>query len=236
MNAAEFKSVGKSYDGKEVLTDFSLAVEKGERIVILGPSGCGKTTGLRLLAGFIAPTNGTISITGEIVAKDGRNFKEPENRGLGMVFQDLALWPHMTVKENIEFGLKAKKIPDRERQERIRNILGLLQIEDKINTKPSLLSGGQKQRVALARSLALLPEILLMDEPLSSLDFELSFKLRAEILHLQKDFGFSLLYVTHDLEEAFSIATKIVLMKNGRIDQIGSCEKMKQYLESIRTK
>ena len=236
MNTAEFMSVGKSYNGKEVLIDFSLAVEKGERIVILGPSGCGKTTVLRLLAGFIAPTSGAISITGEIVAKDGRNFKEPENRGLGMVFQDLALWPHMTAKENIEFGLKAKKIPDKERQERIRNILGLLQIEDKVNTKPSLLSGGQKQRVALARSLVLLPKILLMDEPLSSLDFELSFKLRAEILNLQKNFGFTLLYVTHDLEEAFSIATKIVLMKNGRIDQMGPCEKMTQYLESIRTK
>jgi len=235
MNAAEFKSVGKSYNGKEVLTDFSLAIEKEERIVLLGPSGCGKTTVLRLLAGFIAPTSGAISITGEIVAKDGRIFKEPEDRGLGMVFQDLALWPHMTVKENIEFGLKAKKIPNKERQERIRNILGLLQIEDKINTKPSLLSGGQKQRVALARSLVLLPKILLMDEPLSSLDFELSFKLRSEILNLQKNFGFALLYVTHDREEAFSIATKIVLMKNGRIDQMGSCEKMKQYLENIRT-
>ena len=235
MNAAEFKSVGKSYNGKEVLTDFSLAIEKEERIVLLGPSGCGKTTVLRLLAGFIAPTSGAISIMGEIVAKDGRNFKEPEKRGLGMVFQDLALWPHMTVKENIEFGLKAKKIPNKERQERIRNILGLLQIEDKINTKPSLLSGGQKQRVALARSLVLLPKILLMDEPLSSLDFELSFKLRSEILNLQKNFGFALLYVTHDREEAFSIATKIVLMKNGRIDQMGSCEKMKQYLENIRT-
>ena len=235
MNAAEFKSVGKSYHGKEVLIDFSLAVEKGERIVLLGPSGCGKTTVLRLLAGFIAPTSGVISITGEIVAKDGRNFKEPEDRGLGMVFQDLALWPHMTAKENIEFGLKAKKIPDKERQERTKNILGVLQIEDKINTKPSLLSGGQKQRVALARSLVLLPKILLMDEPLSSLDFELSFKLRTEILDLQKNFGFTLLYVTHDLEEAFSMATKIVLMKNGRIDRMGSSEKMKQYLESIRT-
>ncbi len=231
MNIIEFENVTKHYSGQTALHDFSLAVAEGERIVILGPSGCGKTTVLRLLAGFIPPDSGAIKIAGETVAADGRTLKEPERRNLGMVFQDLALWPHLTVKGNLEFGLKARGVPKAERENRICTILGLVQMEEYAGVRPANLSGGQQQRVALARALVLNPRALLMDEPLSSLDLELNIRLRKEILELHNNIGFTLLYVTHDHDEAFDIGTRIVIMKDGNIDMAGSVEESREYFE-----
>lgn len=236
MKVIAFREVSKYYGGRVAVGDFSLEIEEGERLVILGPSGCGKTTLLRLVAGFIPPDSGSIMIGGEIVAADGRIIKPPEERGVGMVFQDLALWPHLTVKENLAFGLKAKGVPKREREERIREIVDLVQMGEYVQAKPAELSGGQQQRVALARALVLQPKVLLMDEPLSSLDLELSVRLRGEVLRLQKDLGFTLLYVTHDREEAFDIGTRVVVMTgNGRIERIGSIEEVRAYLVARTT-
>ncbi len=232
MNIIEFKSVSKSYNAKRAIQDLTLEIEEGERIVVLGPSGCGKTTLLRLLAGFIPPDSGTIAIDGEVVAAEGRNLKEPEDRNLGMVFQDLALWPHLTVKGNLEFGLKARGVRASERSRRIREVLGLVQMEEEIAARPAELSGGQQQRVALARALVLQPKALLMDEPLSNLDYELNVRLRMEILRLQRQLGFTLLYVTHDREEAFDIGTRIVVMKAGRIERMGTVEEIRDHLSA----
>jgi len=232
MNIIEFKSVSKSYNAKRAIQDLTLEIEEGERIVVLGPSGCGKTTLLRLLAGFTPPDSGTIAIDGEVVAAQGRNLKEPEDRNLGMVFQDLALWPHLTVRGNLEFGLKARGVRASERSRRIREVLGLVQMEEEIAARPAELSGGQQQRVALARALVLQPKALLMDEPLSNLDYELNVRLRMEILRLQRQLGFTLLYVTHDREEAFDIGTRIVVMKAGRIERMGTVEEIRDHLSA----
>jgi len=216
----EFQSVSKSYNGRPALLDFSLAIEKGERIVVLGPSGCGKTTVLRLLAGFLAPDSGSIRIGIDLVARDGRNLREPEERGLGMVFQDLALWPHLSVRGNLEFGLRAKHVPATQREQRIREMLHLVEMEEYLNAKPAELSGGQQQRVALARALVLHPQALLMDEPLSNLDQDLNQRLRKEILRLHEALGFTLVYVTHDREESAELGTRVVFMNCGRIERV----------------
>ncbi len=236
MPIIQFQNVSKFYEKKGAVLDFCLEVEKGERVVILGHSGCGKTTVLRLLAGFVPPDRGKILIENEVVSIDGKILKEPEERNIGMVFQDLALWPHMTVKQNLEFGLKARGIKKEEREKRVKQILKLTQIEEFKNEKPSKLSGGQQQRVALARALVLHPKILLMDEPLSSLDFELNIRLRREILKLQKEIGFTLLYITHNREEAFDIASRIIIMKNGKIIKEGTPEEAKIYFDEVLKK
>lgn len=233
MKVIEFKRVSKYYNGRAVVKDFSLEIEQGDRIAILGHSGCGKTTVLRLLAGFIVPDAGSISINGETVASDKQSHREPEERNLGMVFQDLALWPHLTIKGNIEFGLKAKGISGKEREQRIHEILRLMQMEEYIHARPANLSGGQQQRVALARALVMYPKILLMDEPLSSLDFELNIQLRKEILRIHQQIGFTLVYVTHNLEEVFDIATYVVVMKNGHIDRTGLVEEVREYFAEL---
>lgn len=220
MTVIEFQGVSKSYNGRPAVQDFSLDIEPGERIVILGPSGCGKTTVLRLLAGFLAPDSGWIRIGADVVARDARNVVAPEERDLGMVFQDLALWPHLSVKGNLEFGLRARHVPTRQRNERVRAMLRLVEMEDYLNAKPGELSGGQQQRVALARALVLEPKALLMDEPLSNLDEELNRRMRKEILRLHQALGFTLLYVTHDRDESSELGTRVVLMKSGRIEQI----------------
>lgn len=229
MKLVEFNRVFKSYNGQPVVGDFSLGIEKGERIAILGPSGCGKSTVLRLLAGFVPPELGSIRIDGEVVAADGRIVKEPEERNLGMVFQDLALWPHLTVKGNLEFGLKARGVASKERERRILELLRLVEMENYIHSRPAELSGGQQQRVALARALVLRPKALLMDEPLSSLDLELNLHLRREILRLQQEIGFTLLYVTHDREEAFEIGTRVVVMSRGNIQREGTVPEIMEY-------
>jgi len=231
MKNINFESVSKCYDGRSAVCDFSLDIPRGERLVILGPSGCGKTTVLRLLAGFIAPDQGTIEIDEEVVATDGRNVIEPEKRHLGMVFQDLALWPHLTVKGNLEFGLKAQGVPGRQRTERVIEMLKLVHMESYMNSKPAQLSGGEQQRVALIRALILKPKALLMDEPLSSLDIELSMALRKEIVRLHKEIAFTLLYVTHNREEAFEIGSRVVIMSEGSIKRIGPVDQIREYFK-----
>ena len=230
MSLVEFNCVSKSYNGRRVLEDFSLVVEERERLALLGPSGCGKTTILRLLAGFIAPDSGGILLNGRQVSEDGKILRQPEDRQIGMVFQDLALWPHMTVRENIEFGLKARRLPAKEREGRIREMLALVQLDSFASSKPSELSGGQQQRVALARALALHPRILLMDEPLSSLHYELAVELRREILRLHDAIGFTLLYVTHNHDEAFEISTRVALLNHGGIEVVGTAVEVRRFL------
>ena len=229
----EIDNVFKSYGKAVAVNGVSLNIEKGERVVILGPSGCGKTTILRMVAGFIHPDKGRIAIDGFAVANNGKCLVEPENRQVGMVFQDLALWPHMNVYENLAFGLKAKKVSKKERRGRIDEILEKVQMTPFRNAYPGDLSGGQQQRIALARALVMQPKILLMDEPLSSLDIDLNLLLRREIVRLQEEFGITMLYVTHDRDEAFSLATRIVVMGRGRIKKQGTVNEISEYLSGL---
>ena len=217
MSSIRFQSVHKILGDRQVLQDLSLEVGPGERVAILGPSGCGKTTLRRLAAGLITPDQGCIAINGIPVAEGGRNLIEPEDRQVGMVFQDLALWPHLTVIGNLAFGLKVKGTPKQERLSRIHEMLQLVHMESQAHARPAQLSGGEQQRVALARALVLQPKILVMDEPLSSLDEDLRAELRSEILKWQREIGFTLLYVTHDRGEASTMGQRILTMKNGSI-------------------
>jgi iron(III) transport system ATP-binding protein len=224
------ENVSKSYNKTPVIKALSLDIEKGERVVFLGPSGCGKTTLLRMIAGFIHPENGKIIIDDRIVAKDGKCIIGPEKREVGMVFQDLALWPHMSSYKNLEFGLKTKKISKKERKKLIDEVLEKAKMTEFKNAYPGELSGGQQQRIALARALVMQPKILLMDEPLSSLDVDLNLIMRKELLRLQEEFNITLLYVTHDRDEAFSLATKIVVLENGRIQKTGTVSEIKEFM------
>jgi ABC-type sugar transport system ATPase subunit len=219
MNAIELRDVLKTYNGRRVVDAISASVEHSERVVLLGPSGCGKTTVLRLVAGLEVLDSGAISIDGNEVAVGGRNLIEPEQRHIGMVFQDLALWPHMTVFQHLEFTLRYDKLNElADRPTRIWEVLEMVRLADRANAKPGELSGGQQQRIALARALVTNPAIVLMDEPLSSLDHELNLHLRGEILRLHAALGFTLIYVTHNREEAVDIGTRVIAMSEGRID------------------
>lgn len=219
MAIIELKSLSKSYNRKAVVDELSLVVERGERLVILGPSGCGKSTVLRLIAGLIAPDSGSISVDGRLVSAEGKIIVPPERRNVGMVFQDLALWPHLTVEGNIGLGLKSQGVLASERQRRISEALALVKLDSYMAARPGELSGGQQQRVALARALVLQPSALLMDEPLSNLDEELNLHLRSEIIRLHQQLGFTLIYVTHNRAEAGDIATRLATMRLGRIEQ-----------------
>jgi ABC-type sugar transport system ATPase subunit len=210
MSAIEFRSVDKIYRGRRVIDSLSFMIEGGERIVLFGPSGCGKSTTLLLIAGLVAPDAGEIRIDGKVVSTVRRIQLAPQSRGIGMVFQDLALWPHMSVADNIGFGLRARRIAAAERLRRIGDIANLVGLGDYLQVLPGELSGGEQQRVALARALALEPRFLLMDEPLSNLDAALSRRLRGEILRLHAELGFTLVYVTHGREEAQEIGTRTI--------------------------
>jgi iron(III) transport system ATP-binding protein len=220
----ELRAVSKDYNGHRVIDSVSLEVATGERLVLFGPSGCGKSTVLHLIAGLILPDAGEILIDEELVARAHRNLREPEERGIGMVFQDLALWPHMTVAQNLEFGLRAKRIPHKQRAQRVREMVDLVRLGDYLNARPAELSGGQQQRVALARALVPAPRILLMDEALSTLDEELNKQLRQEILRLHADLGFTLVYVTHSGDEAKHIGTRTIHIRQGRIDRASDAD------------
>ncbi len=224
MSAIELSGVTQAYGPERALSDFSIRIEEGERLVVTGPSGCGKSTLLRLIAGFSAPDSGTVALGGRTVSADGRILVPPEERGIGMVFQDLALWPHLTVRGNLEFGLKAKGVPKADREPKVREVLGLVGLEERIDARPRELSGGQQQRVALARALVLGPRIVLMDEPLSNLDRELALRLRAEIARLQGELGFTLVYVTHNLEEATALGTRVAVLDRGTLRSVGKPE------------
>jgi len=184
--------------------------------VLFGPSGCGKTTVLRLLAGLEAPDDGEIRIDGRVVARVGRNLVPPEKRDVGMVFQDLALWPHMTVRQNLMFGLNARGVPKREADVRVRELLERVGLEHRIGAKPHQLSGGEQQRVALARALVTRPSIVLMDEPLSSLDDERKRAIVSDLLGFQRQFGFTLIYVTHDRSEANMLAARVCQLRGAQ--------------------
>ncbi|HEX9450918.1 MAG TPA: ABC transporter ATP-binding protein [Burkholderiales bacterium] len=218
MSAIELRDVSKAYSGRKVIDAISASVACGERVVLLGPSGCGKTTILRLLAGLEVPDSGSISIDSIEVAADGINLIEPGQRHIGMVFQDLALWPHMAVFKHLEFALRYDKSTQvADRPNRILEILEMVRLADRAHAKPGELSGGQQQRVALARALVARPAVVLMDEPLSSLDHELNLHLRGEILRLHATLGFTLIYVTHDREEAAEMGTRVIAIRNGKV-------------------
>ncbi len=210
VSKIEFRSVTKIYRNRRVVDALSLVIESGERVVLFGPSGCGKSTMLLLIAGLVAPDSGDLRIDGKVVSSARKILVPPQARNVGMVFQDLALWPHMSVAENIAFGLRARRVPAAERDWRIRTIANLVGLGDYSKVKPGELSGGEQQRVALARALALEPRILLMDEPLSNLDHALARRLREEILRLHAELAFTLVYVTHSRDEAQEIGMRTI--------------------------
>ncbi|WP_036224998.1 ABC transporter ATP-binding protein [Mesoaciditoga lauensis] len=197
--------------------DFSLNVEKGELVTLLGPSGCGKTTTLRMIAGFEVPTNGRIILEGQDVTN-----MPPNKRDISMMFQSYALFPHMTVRQNIEFGLRIKRTPRDEINQKVKPLIKLVGLEGMENRRPDQISGGQQQRIALVRSLVMEPSVLLFDEPLSNLDAKLRETMRLEIRRIQKKLNITSVYVTHDQVEAMSISDRIVVMNLGQIMQIGS--------------
>jgi iron(III) transport system ATP-binding protein len=218
MNRIELDRVSKTFGERIALDDLSLQIQKAERLVLFGPSGCGKTTVLRLVAGLEVPDQGEIRIADRIVAGSGRNLVPPEKRNVGMVFQDLALWPHMTVQQNLMFGLNARSVPKREANLRVREMLQRIGLEHRMDAKPHQLSGGEQQRVALARALVTHPSILLMDEPLSSLDDERKRAIASDLLGLQNQLGFTLIYVTHDRAETDLLASRVCQIRNGRVE------------------
>jgi len=212
MIAVEFRSVTKVYRTRRAIDSLSFTIEAGERVVLFGPSGCGKSTTLMLMVGLVAPDAGEIRLDGKVVSTAGRIHVAPQSRGVGMVFQDLALWPHMSVAENIGFGLRARRMAAAECRRRIDDIANLVGLGAYLHVRPGELSGGEQQRVALARALALKPRLLLMDEPLSNLDAALSRRLRAEILRLHAELRFTLVYVTHGQAEAQEIGSRMIAL------------------------
>ena len=214
----ELKEIKKSFtEGEAVLDNISLEISKGEFVTLLGSSGCGKTTTLRIIAGLEQPDAGSVWL-------DGRDVTglEPNQRNVNTVFQNYALFPHMNVAENIGYGLKLKKVPKSEIRKKVSQMLELVQLEGYEKRKPSELSGGQKQRVAIARALVNNPKVLLLDEPLGALDLQLRRAMQIELKHLQKKLGITFIYITHDQEEAINMSDRIAVMKDGRIEQIGT--------------
>ncbi len=212
--------VTKRYGARTVVDAVSLDIAEGEIVALLGASGCGKTTLLRLIAGLETPDVGEIWIAGESVAADGRNISPPRARGIGFVFQDLALWSHMTVAGNLDFVLASIGIPKRARKTPIEEALQMGRIEKFADTYPHRMSGGEQQRVAIARALVSRPRLLLLDEPLSSLDDDLKANLLAELAAMQKSLNITTVHVTHDREEAAAFADRIVMMREGRIERV----------------
>lgn len=221
MVAIHIKDLSKSFDGFEALSKLSLDVEQGEFLTLLGPSGCGKTTLLKLISGFLEPTKGSISINGEDVTG-----VPPEARDTALCFQSYALFPHLTVQENIEFGLRQKKVPRAERDERVRDVVAKLGLEPQMSKLPNQLSGGQQQRVSLARALVMRPGIILFDEPLSNLDAKLRDVVRVEIRRIQQDYGLTAIYVTHDQSEALAMSDRIVVLNAGKVEQVDTPERL----------
>jgi putative spermidine/putrescine transport system ATP-binding protein len=217
MSFLELTNIQKSFGPVKVVHDFNMAIDEGEFISFLGPSGCGKTTILRMVAGFEIPTGGMININGV----DQSRLK-PNQRNIGMVFQAYALFPNMTVFDNVAFGLKIAGMSKADIQKRVKEMLGLIHLEHLSDRFPYQMSGGQQQRVALARALAPSPKVLLLDEPLSALDAKIRVSLREEIRAIQRKLGITTIFVTHDQEEALSISDRIVVMNAGRADQIGT--------------
>ena len=219
--ALKLEKLNKTFQTKhghhKAVDDINLEIKQGEFLTLLGPSGCGKTTILRLVAGFEYPTSGNVILDGQII-----NQVPPNKRPMAMVFQGFALFPHMSVYENVAYGLKVKSIPANEISERVGMVMNLMNLTGMEDRKPHEMSGGQQQRVALARALVMRPRVLLFDEPLSNLDAKLRVQMRVEIRRLQQQLGITSLYVTHDQSEAMGLSDRIVVMNNGRIEQVGS--------------
>lgn len=219
MAKVELKGIYKKYEGNKnySVTDFNLEIAEKEFIVFVGPSGCGKSTTLRMIAGLEDISEGELYIDGVLV-----NDLPPKDRGIAMVFQSYALYPHMTVYENMAFGLKIQKLPKEEINERVHEAARILEIEHYLDRKPRNLSGGERQRVALGRAIVRRTEVVLMDEPLSNLDAKLRVQMRSEIIRLHEKIGSTTIYVTHDQTEAMTMASRIVVMKDGFVQQVGS--------------
>ncbi|MFT4067606.1 ABC transporter ATP-binding protein [Paraburkholderia sp.] len=219
MAQVALRNLRKQFGNAVAVADFSLGIADGEMVAFLGPSGCGKTTTLRMIAGFVEPSGGSIEIGGRDVTS-----LPPDRRNTGMVFQRYALFPHMTVAQNVEFGLKMRKLQTAERDARIREALDMVRMTQLRDRYPRQLSGGQQQRVAIARALAVRPEVFLLDEPLSNLDAKLRVEVRDEIRALQQRLGLTTIFVTHDQEEALTIADRLAVMHDGRVQQIGTAD------------
>ncbi|KJB88645.1 spermidine/putrescine ABC transporter ATP-binding protein [Paenibacillus sp. E194] len=228
MLMIELVNVEKHFAGQPVVHPLSLTIGEGEFLTLLGPSGCGKTTILRMIAGFEQPSSGHIRLDGEDVTN-----LPPNKRNLNLVFQHYALFPHMTVEQNIQFGLKMKKIPQAEQRKRIDEAIRLTQLTALAKRYPHQLSGGQQQRVAIARAIANKPKVLLLDEPLGALDLQLRKNLQAELKQLQRSLGITFVYVTHDQEEAMMMSDRIVIMNNGRVEQIDSPKNIYERPETL---
>ena len=223
MSFLELKSLTKVYGGRPAVDTLSLSIDKGALVCLLGPSGCGKTTTLRLVAGFMEPDGGEILVGGKRIAAPGASLP-PERRNMAMIFQSYALWPHMTVGQNVTYGLEIRKIPKADAKKRLDAVLALTKLSAFLDRYPGELSGGQQQRVSLARALVVEPEILLLDEPLSNLDANLREEMRFEIRRLHDEHRRTTVYVTHDQSEAMTTADVIVVMNNGLIEQAASPE------------
>jgi iron(III) transport system ATP-binding protein len=224
--------VSKRFAHEKIIDGVSLEISEGEVVALLGPSGCGKTTLLRLIAGLETPDEGEIWIAGERVSTRGRNIVPPPDRNVGFVFQDLALWPHLTVAGNLEFVLRSRGWEKHARRSRIEEVLRLVRIEPLAQRYPSQLSGGEQQRTAIARALVARSQLLLLDEPLSNLDSDLKVTLLQELSVLQQKLKVTTLYVTHDRAEAATLAHRIALMKRGRIDNIVTPETVRTNSDS----
>ncbi|RFB79785.1 ABC transporter ATP-binding protein [Methylovirgula sp. 4M-Z18] len=221
MSHLELAGLAKRYGDFAAVDDVSLSVEKGLLVCLLGPSGCGKTTTLRLIAGFIKPTAGEIRVEGKVISATGW-AEPPERRSMSMIFQSYALWPHMTISENVAYGLTLRKLPARDIAAKVQEVLSITQLVTLADRYPGELSGGQQQRVSLARALVVEPDILLLDEPLSNLDANLREDMRFEIRRLHDRYRYTTVYVTHDQTEAMTTADVIVVMNGGRIEQAGT--------------
>ena len=223
MASVELRGLTKRFGALSVVDDVSLRIDHGQLVCLLGPSGCGKTTTLRLIAGFLEPSSGEIHVGDRIVSSPAKTVP-PENRKMSMIFQSYALWPHMTVAENIVYGLRLRKLDRETIAKKLAAILGTTKLEALAQRYPGELSGGQQQRVALARALIVEPETLLLDEPLSNLDANLREEMRFEIRRLHDQYRYTTVYVTHDQSEAMTTADLIAVMNAGRIDQLGTPE------------
>ncbi|MBI4900498.1 MAG: ABC transporter ATP-binding protein, partial [Actinobacteria bacterium] len=217
FNELRLEGVGRSFGEANALTDLSLRIQQGEFIALLGPSGCGKSTALNCLAGLLPLTHGSIWQDDKRI-----DMTRPEKRGFGMVFQNYALFPHMSVRKNVAFGLEMRKTPPEEIKQRVAEAIELVHLEDQASKLPGQLSGGQQQRVAIARAVVLRPPLVLMDEPLSNLDAKLRLEMRTQIRRLHQALNLTTVYVTHDQEEALSLADRLVVLRLGRVQQIGT--------------
>ncbi|WP_299507821.1 ABC transporter ATP-binding protein [uncultured Roseobacter sp.] len=221
MTAIQINDLSKAFGDFIALQELSLSVSEGEFLTLLGPSGCGKTTLLKMISGFIEPTSGSIEIDGTDVTS-----VPPEHRNTAMCFQSYALFPHLSVRENLEFGLKEQRVARNERKSRVQEVADQLELGQQLSKLPNELSGGQQQRVALGRALVMRPKVILFDEPLSNLDAKLRDNVRLEIRRIQKSFGLTAIYVTHDQSEALAMSDRILVMNAGRAEQLGTPEEI----------